>query len=64
MPRRATFTQAELDRAIIVAEKRGREVAIIGGIIRIVEPGAFPPLPSPEADAGNTCDEVFGERSG
>lgn len=64
MTRRATFTQAELVRAIRGAKQEGREVAIIGGVIRIVEPGAFPPLPSPEADAGNTCDEVFGERSG
>ncbi len=59
MTRRATFTQAELDRALRAAEKLGREVAIVGGVIRILAPGAGPGLPSTD-DAEAEADKWFG----
>ena len=36
MTKRVTFTQAELERAIRAADKAGRGVEVIHGVIRIV----------------------------
>jgi|GEM_PF-6774895 len=62
MTRRATFTQAELARAIRAAERLGQRVIIIQGMICIVAQDELAALPSSQADGENTCDKVFGER--
>lgn len=56
MTRRATFTRAELDRALAVAEKHGKTVEIVAGRIRLVEPGAASGVSSDSCD----IDKAFG----
>lgn len=53
MGKRATFTQAELDRAITVARKLDPSavVEITMGAIRILPPGALP-VASPADESG------------
>lgn len=60
MTRRATFTEAELRRAIKAAEQLGKGVAIRHGAILIVDAPEATPLPLPESE-GNTCDGKFGK---
>ena len=49
MTRRATFTKAELKRAVRAAREEGMEVVFeAGGIIRIVEAGSV--IKNPDAD--------------
>ena len=59
MTKRATFTQAELDRAMKVAGRHSARVEISAGVIRILAGDAPEALPSSEGDE-QTCDEAFG----
>lgn len=59
MTRRVTFTQAELRRAIRVADEMGKvAVATPQGIV-FADAGSVA-LPSPDHARGNSCDEAFG----
>jgi hypothetical protein len=63
MTRRATFTQAELERAIRAADKRGKVAAVTTqGLIVFVESKeiALPSQDTEPAARGNSCDEAFG----
>lgn len=61
MTRRATFTEAELRRAIKVADMMGKRVKLVQGEIVIVDESDPPGVPSALDDAEeNGCDEVFG----
>ncbi len=63
MTKRATFTQAELERAIRAADKAGKVAAVTrDGLIVFVESVSVD-LPSPDQTRGNTCDDAFGGRS-
>lgn len=62
MTRRATFTQAELERAIRAAGKLGKVAVVTPQGIAFVESDKVS-LPSPEQPRGNSCDEAFGGRS-
>ena len=44
MTERATFTQAELERALKTADKTGRTVKILYGAMYIVDPEEVPDL--------------------
>ena len=58
MTRRATFTQAELERAMRAAAKQGK-VAVQTPIgIAYVDPARIV-LPAPEAERPNSCDEAW-----
>lgn len=59
MTRRATFTQAELERAIRAARKLDAEVEVAHGKIRIVEPASGRDVPSDD-EGENPCDAAFG----
>lgn len=63
MGKRATFTLAELDRALTVARRidPAAVVEISGGAIRILPPGSQP-VASPDDDEVNTCEGKFGRR--
>lgn len=60
MTKRATFTQAELDRALKVADRHGKGVEVIHGVIRIVEGPLKASLVSPEGDDEWEMDKAFG----
>lgn len=57
--KRATFTQAELERAIRAAGKLGKVALMTPQGIAFVE-SAKVSLPSPEPARRNTCDEALG----
>lgn len=59
MTRRATFTKADLARAISVADARGKVALWTPHGIAFVE-SASVSLPSPEEPRVNSCDEAFG----
>ncbi len=60
MTRRATFSKADLARAISVADERGKVALWTPQGIAFVESGSVA-LPSPEPAAeGNSCDKAFG----
>lgn len=66
MTRRATFTAAELRRAMAAAQKIDPRavVEVANGAIRIMQ-GAAAPVVSPpddESDEENTCDGKFGRQ--
>lgn len=58
MSRRATFTEAELARAIRAADKSGKVVLQTRAGIAFVDPGTIPHDDPPTG--GNTCDSIFG----
>lgn len=62
MTKRATFTQAELTRAIRAAEACGKLALMTPAGIAFVESDHVALL-SPEPARGNTCDDAFGGRS-
>lgn len=62
MTKRATFTQAELERAIRAAGKLGKVAGVLPtGMIVFVESGAVS-LPSPDTGPAEVaeCDRAFG----
>ena len=63
MTRRATFTAAELERALKTARRLdpGAVVEVSRGAIRILPPGAAPVASPPDPDSeANSCDGKFG----
>lgn len=59
MTRRATFTEAELVRAIRAAGKAGKVAMQTRDGIAFVDPAAIP-HDRPDDSGGNTCDSIFG----
>ena len=59
MTRRATFTQAELARAIRAAERLGKVALQTPAGIAFVDPGQLA-QPAPTESGSNTCDHAFG----
>lgn len=60
MTRRATFTKADLARAVRVADELGKVALWTPQGILFAEAGSVA-LPSPEEAAeGNSCDKAFG----
>ncbi len=59
MTRRATFTKADLARAVRVADELGKVALWTAAGIAFVESDKLP-LPSPDQARGNSCDEAFG----
>lgn len=59
MTKSATFTQAQLARAIRAADAAGKVALVTRQGIALVDP-ALVALPSPEPARVNTCDEAFG----
>ena len=59
MTRRATFTQAEIARAIRAAEKAGKVAQWTPAGIAFVDPESIP-HDAPADSRGNTCDDIFG----
>ncbi len=62
MTRRATFTKADLARAVRVADELGKVALWTAAGIAFVESEQVS-LPSREDPRGNSCDEAFGGRS-
>lgn len=63
MTRRATFTEAELKRAIRAAEASGKvAVQTPLGIAFVAAALLQQTVPAAESDAGNSCDGKFGTR--
>lgn len=62
MTRRATFTKADLARAVRVADELGKVALWTPTGIAFVESDKVA-IPSPETERGNSCDEAFGGRS-
>lgn len=60
MTRRATFTQAEIERAIRAAEKLGKVAVRIPSGFAFVDPETIPHAPTADDSGGNTCDAIFG----
>lgn len=60
MTRRATFTQAELVRAIRAAEAAGKVARWTPVGIVFVDPGDVPQDALLPGTGGNTCDAAFG----
>ncbi len=60
MTRRATFTQAELVRAIRAAEAVGKVALQTRAGIAFVDPANLPHDPPETESRGNTCDGIFG----
>ena len=60
MTRRATFTQAELVRAIRAAEAAGKVARWTPGGIVFVDPGDVPHDAPAQGGGGNSCDAAFG----
>ncbi len=58
MTRRATFTQAELARAIKAAKSQGCVVRLRAGGVADIVPLEDVAIPEPERP--NTCDTAFG----
>ena len=65
MTRRATFTAAELVRAIRAAAASGKVAVLTPGGIVFADSGAvaLPSLAPPPEDGPNTCDQVWGAGS-
>lgn len=64
MTRRATFTQAEITRAIRAAEAAGKVAVQTPAGIAFLDPAAVPVAPSqPEPAGGNSCDDAYGTGS-
>lgn len=61
MTRRATFTKADLARAVRVADELGKVALWTPEGIAFVESDRIA-LPSPDQPRGNSCDEAFGGR--
>ena len=59
MTRRATHTQAELQRAIRAAQAMGKVAVWTPQGIVFAESDQIS-LPSPEQGRGNSCDDAFG----
>jgi len=65
MTRRATLTQADIERAIRAAKRQGCDaVDVRGDSIRILVNAPAHVQPSPQITGENTCDAVFGAGSG
>ena len=62
MTKRATFTQAELERAIRAADAAGKVAVLTSAGIVFADPAEVA-LPSPEAGRANSCDSAFGVAS-
>lgn len=62
MTRRATFTKADLERAVSVADALGKVVLWTPQGIAFVESDKVA-IPSPDQARGNSCDEAFGTGS-
>jgi len=61
MTKRATFTQAELARAIRAAEAVGKVAILTHGGIVFADPAAVPQTAPPkESGEANSCDDLFG----
>lgn len=60
MTRRATFTQAEIARAIRAADAAGKLVLITRAGIAFADPAFLPQTAPHEPQAENTCDGKFG----
>ena len=59
MTARATFTQAQIVRAIRAAQACGKVALLTPQGIVFAESGSVA-LPSPEQARGNSCDDAFG----
>lgn len=59
MTKRATFTQAELERAWKVAQKVGATVEVTRGAIRLLPERATTAQPASD-DEVSECDKFFG----
>lgn len=59
MTKRATFTKAELTRAMKAAHEQGRVVLLTRAGIAFVDPDHIG-QPIPETKDGNSCDGKFG----
>ena len=59
MTRRATFTQAEIARALRAADAAGKVAVWTPAGIAFVE-SASVALPLGDQDGGNSCDQAFG----
>lgn len=62
MTARATFTQAQIARAIRAAKGEGMVALMTPAGIAFVESDKVA-IPSPDQARGNTCDEAFGPGS-
>lgn len=60
MTRRATFTQAEIARAIRAADAAGKVAQWTPAGIAFVDPATIPHDPPADGGGGNTCDAAFG----
>lgn len=60
MTKRATFTQAELERAWKVARKVGAVVEVSQGAIRLLPDEGRPVHAAPSEDEVAACDRAFG----
>lgn len=60
MTRRATFTQAELARAIRAAQALGKAALWTPAGIAFVDPEAIPQTATEESEGQNSCDGKFG----
>lgn len=61
MTKRATFTQAEIARAIRAAEAVGKVAIWTPAGIAFADPVALPhTTPPTESEGGNSCDDIFG----
>lgn len=59
MTRRATFTQAELVRAIRAADASGKVALMTRAGLAFVDPAAIPQT-APAESGENSCDSLFG----
>ena len=62
MTRRATFTQAELARAIRAAETVGKVAILTPAGIVFADPATVAHRAPQESSGGNSCDDLFGVR--
>jgi hypothetical protein len=60
MTRRATFTQAELARAIKAAGSAGKIAVQTPMGIAFVDPDTLPQSAATESSGRNSCDDIFG----
>ena len=59
MTRRATFTQAELERAMRAAAKQGKVALRVPGGIAFVDPAAIAQTEPGDDERPNSCDEAW-----
>ena len=62
MTRPTQITQAEMARAVKVADATGKVAVVWRGAIIFARPEQVA-LPSPESAGGNTCDGIWGTGS-